>query len=342
MKSRGFLQEGDGDCTTIDELIKVHEWSDSEALLGCFAYATQSGAAAFNMKLGRQLWANVQTKWLFGIDYGRSQPLAIKFISEKQNADVRIYDGEWVVESDSFIPRKDFHMKTAFFMNEATPRYGMVTGSGNFSSNGLGRSIECGATLRTQNVEEYTRTFKESYDQALAIWEDSTPIGDIIARYEAKWNEKALKQQPETPAEVPFDDVTTFWIETGYVTKNRGPESPGNQIDMPRGMHRFFGFPDVGVIPRNSTIGSIKFKTPVGGPVDRNLRLGNNDMEKITLPIPETHGYELYDGKVLLFSAVNDGFKMQALEAEDFQSAFSDRLAGVQIMGSGRRYGYIE
>ncbi len=32
---------------------------------------------------------------------------------------------------------------------------------------------------------------------------------------------------------------------------------------------------------------------------------------------------------------------MRALEADDFETAFSDRLSQVKVMGSGRRYGHI-
>ena len=64
-------------------------------------------------------------------------------------------------------------------------------------------------------------------------------------------------------------------------------------------------------------------------------------MEKITLPVPETHGLEMYDGKVLVFSAEVGGFTILALEAEDFDSAFKHRIAHVRTMSSGRRYGHI-
>lgn len=65
-------------------------------------------------------------------------------------------------------------------------------------------------------------------------------------------------------------------------------------------------------------------------------------MEKITLPIPETHGFDLYDGKVLVFQRTEQGFRMSALEATDFEAAFGDRLSVVMTMGSGRRYGHID
>lgn len=87
--------------------------------------------------------------------------------------------------------------------------------------------------------------------------------------------------------------------------------------------------------------GYISVEPPSGGLVSRDLRLGNNLMEKITLPIPETHGLDLYDGKVLVFQRSGNQFKMWALEADDFLTAFGNRLYDVKAMGSGRRYGPI-
>ena len=65
-------------------------------------------------------------------------------------------------------------------------------------------------------------------------------------------------------------------------------------------------------------------------------------MEKITLPIPETHGFDIYDGKVLVFRKMGNYYVLNALEAADFEATFGDRLSVVMIMGSGRRYGHID
>jgi hypothetical protein len=107
-------------------------------------------------------------------------------------------------------------------------------------------------------------------------------------------------------------------------------------------MNRYFGFNAPDDLSKNSRIGNVTFEPPTGGLVSRNLRLGDNMMEKITLPIPETHGFDVYDGKILVFSPQNGRFRMWALETTDFETAFGHRLAGVRVMGSGRRYGYVK
>ena len=106
-------------------------------------------------------------------------------------------------------------------------------------------------------------------------------------------------------------------------------------------MSRYFGFNPSDNLKKNSVIGQITFAPPVGEAVTQNLRLGNNMMEKISLPIPETHGFDIYDGKVLVFRRSESAFIMHALETEDFEASFGDRLTAVKSMASGRRYGHI-
>ncbi len=56
--------------------------------------------------------------------------------------------------------------------------------------------------------------------------------------------------------------------------------------DMPRGVHRFFGFTEPSNLTRN----------------------------KITLPFPEDYGIGAYDGKVIEFRRVPNGFALSAFE----------------------------
>jgi hypothetical protein len=343
MKIQAFVQSTAGQPSTLDELVRVHEWAGTEAFLGLYAYATQSGAAAFDLRFGDDFWENTPSRWLFGIDYGRTQPQALRFMLEQPNADVRIHDGTWVLDSGGFLPRRDFHMKAGFLTNPTDSRFGMVVGSGNFSSNGLRKATECGASLLAKTSDEYKRTFRSAFRSAEALWDDATPAEDILEQYDERWKNSApLKPATAEVVDPDYDDVEIFWIEAGYVTRNRGADKPGNQIDMPRGMNRYFGFNAPDNLPANSVIGNVTFKPPAGGQVSNNLRLGNNLMEKISLPIPETHGFDIYDGKVLVFAPKNGVFRMWALEAADFEATFAHRLAAVRVMGSGRRYGHVE
>ena len=343
MKVKAFIQSVEDHPTTLSELLRAHQWAETERFLGLYAYATQSGAIAFDLGFGSDFWSSVPSQWLFGIDYGRTQPQALRFISERPNVEIRIHDGAWVVERDGFLPRQDFHMKTGFLINPTKSRFGMVVGSGNFSSNGLRKSAECGASLHAATTVEFKNTFRSAFKAAKTLWEAATPVEDILDLYEERWAASAALEPSEPETTTPnYDEVEIFWIEAGYVTRNRGPDKPGNQIDMPRGMNRYFGFNAPDNLPANSVIGNVTFEPPAGGQVSNNLRLGNNMMEKISLPIPETHGFDMYDGKVLVFSPQNEHYRMWALEAADFEASFGHRLASVRVMGSGRRYGHVK
>ena len=343
MKAPAFIQSIENQPTTLSELLRVHSWAATEKFFGLYAYATQSGVAAFDLAVGGGFWDDVPSKWLFGIDYGRTQPQALRYVIEKPNAEVRIYDSAWVLEKNGFLPRRDFHMKTSFLVNDNETRFGMVVGSGNFSSNGLRQALECGASFRASTKIEFRRTFSSAFKAAEDLWNAATPATDVIEAYEHRWKSSEVIEAGEFDDAAPdYDDVEAFWIEAGYVTRNRGIDRPGNQIDMPRGMNRYFGFNAPASLSVNSVIGRVTFEPPSGGLVSNNLRLGNNMMEKISLPIPETHGFDIYDGKVLVFAPHDGRFRMWALEAADFEAAFGQRLAAVRVMGSGRRYGYIK
>lgn len=338
-----FLHDDQGSPTTLSEIKRVHDWVGTADFLGVYAYATRSGVSSFELELGADFWTNTPSKWLFGIDYGRTQPQALKTMCEKNNAEVRIFDGTWVIDQNGFIPRRDYHAKMSLLLNPSAVRFGMVVGSGNFSSNGLRRSIEAGAVLQTDDEYEYENSMTSSVSLANKLWNEATPVANILEEYEEKWratNSRAIDEE-QSPEVAVLGPEEIFWIEAGYVTKNRGANQPGNQIDFPRGMGRYFGFNSPDDLPPNSVIGEVTFTTAVGDPVTNNLRLGNNMMEKVSLPIPETHGFDIYDGKVLVFQGSSDGFTMWALEADDFETAFGDRLSEVRIMNSGRRYGLI-
>lgn len=343
MNLSAFLQGDASAPTTISEIRRLHGEIGTSEFLGLYAYATQSGAALFDLEVGDSFWAGTHSRWLFGIDYGRTQPQALRLMCSRPNVEIRIHDGMYVVDQPGFVPRRDFHAKMAILTNRENERSGMVVGSGNFSSNGLRKNVEAGAAVLTHGAKEFDAMLRSTLVAAHLLWNDAAHVSDILDLYEKRWSASFSRGATEPPSihEADLREIPIFWIEAGYVTKNRGPHRPGNQIDFPRGMSKYFGFNAPADLPANSVIGEVVFETPTGAPVTNNLRLGNNMMEKISLPIPETHGFDIYDGKVLMFQRAKGCFVMRALEADDFEASFGDRLTAVRVMSSGRRYGHI-
>lgn len=331
--------EGSTTLDRIDHLIDVVEPAE---ILFCFAYATVSGCAEFQRRVGGAFWEAIRTRWLVGIDYGRTQPAAFDYLLGKDHASVRVFDGRAVVARAGFRPRRDFHLKACVFRNRPGSRYGLLAGSGNFSRNGLSASVECGVTLLATNVAEYQEAIRPTYRRLRALWNTATPLARILTSYRGRWRPTVIASggPPQPDNQIDLDDFDRFWLDVGYVTRNRGSIRPGNQIDMPRGAHRFFGLTEPPNVGPNTIFGEVTF-VGAGAPLDRTLRLGGNWMEKITLPFPETYPFGAYDGKILEFHRVAGGFEIEAFEEEEFGHLLqASTNRAVLQMGSGRLYGY--
>ncbi len=173
------------------------------------------------------------------------------------------------------------------------------------------------------------------------MWEESTPLNEVIDDYEAQYAEviapKVFGPKPKTLQ----GGADLFWIDVGYVTKNRGPDRPGNQFDLPKGSHVLLGVKKVKNPELNSVLADFNIRTPVGTVVERRLRYGNNAMEKLTLPMPEQNGYECYDGKILTFQVEDGAVLLEALEHDDFFQIYGKRISFCREMQSRRRYGTV-
>jgi hypothetical protein len=324
--------------TTLSEIARVRNSIAADDFLGCFAYATLSGFRAFDSIFQQKFWNETQSRWLLGIDYGRTDPLALREIAKRSKTEVRIFDGQFVVDQPGFVPRRDFHPKVAIFGNESSEQMGLVLGSGNFSYNGLRRSVEAGSAVITTAELEFGEHIEPVKTVFEGIWDNACPLGDIVDDYQTRLAEliaaRDAKRQEKTKG-----PAKGFWIEAGYVTPNRGPKKPGNQIFAPYGFRRFFGLDKV---KGDSTlIGEITFLTSTGPDITKNYRENDNDMEKLTLPMPEDHGFGVYDGKVLVFQPKGKRFLLTAIEREDFELAYGHRLSNVKVMSRGRRFGEI-
>ncbi len=332
----GFAHNLATGATTLSEIERVRADISANEFFGCFAYATQSGFRAFDLGVGKDFWAKTTSRWLFGIDYGRTDPRALKEIAARANADVRIYDGLFVVDRPSFVPRRDYHPKVAMMKNTVSEKHGLVLGSGNFSYNGLRRSIEAGSAIIAGSESDFNKHIKPIRSVFEELWHSASPLADIAGRYDANFV-SLINIRDKKRSASSISKRKGFWIEAGYVTKNRGEGKPGNQIFVPTGFRKFFGLKKA----KNNTtqIGEINFKTDIGQPVTKNYRENDNGMEKLTLPMPEDHGFGVYDGKVLIFETKGKWVLLSALEPESFELIHGHRLANVGRMIGGRRFG---
>lgn len=333
-----FVHDAQLSTTTMSELLRAYKALSPDHFFGCYAYATQSGFRAFELSVGSDFWTETKSRWLFGIDYGRTDPRALRELAGRANAEVRIFDGQFVVNQPGFFPRRDFHPKVAMMENTASDWRGVVLGSGNFSYNGLRRSVEAGSVVIATTEVEHHQHVQAVRAVVEDLWEGSFPLDDIAGDYETRLADLVRSRDAKRSVKTKVT-AKAFWIEAGYVTKNRGQDKPGNQIFAPNGFRRFFGLrKDKG---DSTLIGQITFETEVGPKVTKNYRENDNGMEKLTLPMPEDHGFGVYDGKVLVFEPKDKRFLLTAIELDAFELVHGHRLANVEEMTGGRRFGEL-
>lgn len=334
----GFAHNLASGTTTLSEIARVRAAISADNFFGCFAYATQSGFRIFELSVGANFWTETRSRWLFGIDYGRTDPRALREIAGRANTEVRIFDGHFVVNRAGFVPRRDFHPKVAMMEHAASDKQGVVLGSGNFSYNGLRRSIEAGSAMIATTKTDFNKHIEPVRSVFENLWKDACPLYDIAEDYETCLADLIDSRDAKRPVKAK-GPIKGFWIEAGYVTKNRGQDKPGNQIFAPNGFRRFFGL-NKGK-SSSTLIGQITFETETGPTVTRNYRENDNGMEKLGLPTPEDHGFGVYDGKALVFEPKSKGFLLTAVEVDDFELVYRHRLANVKKMTGGRRFGEL-
>jgi hypothetical protein len=86
-----------------------------------------------------------------------------------------------------------------------------------------------------------------------------------------------------------------LWIDAGNITRNRGPNLPGNQLMMKRLSRVFFGYEPTAA-PENTVIGSVDIAYNGGAVAAYTLSYSDNKMDKLNLPIPGPIGPMMLSG----------------------------------------------
>ena len=141
--------------------------------------------------------------------------------------------------------------------------------------------------------------------------------------------------------------ATAIWFEVHQLYANRGVGVPGNQLDTPKGTRVFFGFPST-TVARNTILGHVASGFGGGPPIERSVRFGNNQMDKVNLPVPGNGGPPTYDNQFLVFERAGvwtDGHPLFRLVVMDEPSLLALRASSNHSidleMSGGRRYGLL-
>lgn len=277
----------------MDMIRATFERTEPQRICAAVAYATHSGVAELDAALSSlEGWKKTRKQWLVGIDYCRSDPLALTHLDKLPSSNVRIFDGKFVSSRKGCVPRDSYHPKAYLLLGNK--RSAAVVGSGNLSRTGLLRGIEAAAAFSESKRE----TIENVHSWFTRHWRLATPFSNIEDEYRRQHSsienrrypmaseedavpESASKRGQLGPKELRKIRVCRqLWIESGKLS-----DKPGNQLNMKKNTRVFFGFEPTDLEP-NSPIGSVT--VDVGGyhHMNRPLRFGHNSMDMLYLPVP--------------------------------------------------------
>lgn len=349
--------------TTLDALQGLLQDGTVISIDVAVAYVTLGGAYDLLTRVSQTLgnaWSHIPKRWITSFDYCRTEPLALASLLNVPNSSVRIHDAQFCLDHRG-APKVPFHPKT--FLIRTDLRDYALAGSGNMSRSGLSRGVEAGLVVgvnRAGTTEPTASATMQSMRSWFATtWNSATRLTpQLLATYSQLFEHKDNLRAP-APTE---DDVAStdtgrqalstkdlqrlrlcrhFWIEAGNITKNRGPNLPGNQLMMKRLSRAFFGFASTAV-PENTHIGDVEISFNGGQGDLFSLTYSDNKMDKLVLPIPGAGGPLAYDNKYLLFQRTKAGvFELtigtKAAKAQWLKK--SGAIDGNFRMASGRKWG---
>lgn len=349
--------------TTLDALQAIVESGKVERLDVAVAYITAGGTSDLIMRVATALggsWANIPKRWVTSFDYCRTEPIALETLRSVPHSSIRIYDAVFCINHRGG-PKVPFHPK-AFVIRTSQRDYALA-GSGNMSRSGLSRGVEAGLVISVSRVPPAEPTAVAAIEGMRtwfsATWRAATPLTThLLERYSQLFEHKDnLKAPAPTEDDVASTDTgrgalstrdlqrlricRNFWIEAGNITKNRGPNLPGNQLMMKRLSRVFFGF-GPSAVPENTHIGNVDIAFNGGHKAAFSLTYSDNKMDKLVLPIPGAGGPPAYDNMNLLFRRTGPGSFDLTLGTGTEKSQWLRRsvaIDGAFRMQSGRAWG---
>lgn len=333
------------------------------------AYATVTGCAKLVQRIeAARHWLRSEKRWLISIDFGRTEPKALEFLAALPKAEVRIPFGARVVARGGFAPIVPFHPKVYAVDDGCNRVFGTFVGSGNLTASGLLTGSESGVlaywldpTAAEKKAMASAYDHMSWFDEA---WGRSDPLADVIGEYKRNWkkskppfeedNSEAVELYAEGAGRVisgksavAFASAKALWVEIGELYKNRGAGQSGNQVDLPRGCRVFFGFPAT-TVARNTVFGDVMLQNDGFSPVRCSVRFGNNQMDKVNLPVPGTDGPATYDNSILMFERKTRGagglarFRIVIGSRTKLEQWKKSAPSSTEMeMQSGRKYGLL-
>jgi len=352
----------------IDMIVTVSSSFSFDRIRVAVAYATVGGCK----ELVRELrdagvdFESLQKEWLVSIDFGTTEPEAIRFLAGMENSSIRIPNGSQTLES-SLRPKHCFHPKTYWFQggdSKSVSALGIMTGSANLTFSGLHHGTEhASSSLWISPFEANEQALLDATLDTLEWWPSCWAMADdgndaFVNQYEkvrpadisTEDDEDVAPQFTDSEdrvveprAGVGWASARCFWIQAYKLAENLGAGKPGNQIDCRRGTRVYFGF-SAKDVPKNTVLGDVPVRYIGKQIVHPSIRFGDNSMDKLNLPVPGEAGPDSYDHKWLHFTKRNGCFELKCTEGEgvdDWREVSKSQGMHYTFGGSSKReYGF--
>lgn len=287
------------------------------------AYVTKEGSEAVYdaicKRIGSRRAAEIDKEIIASVDFGLTEPSALKWWSGLPKCDVYVAGAE-SVKRDTLKPKSSaFHPKIYAFESKGA-RTNVLAGSANMTGRGLSANSEVALIQKNIATKEVDPIFSDLLTSCIRL--DT----DLLSRYTSlrkrKPPSRELKAEVSPPAKptVYRAQLSYFWqeIEQGnllpenydqmWVEALRLEGGSQSQLELPRGSNRFFGFAfDQYHLRDKITIGSPALVA--GGKQLPGKILswhGNNGMERLNLPTHKQGGF-IYSNTFVLFRRLSQG-----------------------------------
>ena len=297
----------------VSEIAAEEEWA---GVLVVVAYATLPGVNQLVGELEQfGWWQTSRKRFLVGLDFGHTEPRAIRALAALPNATATVHQAS-VVLAANLRPPTLFHPKLyAFSTTEGFGRVGIqsgIVGSVNLTASALTTNIEAFARFRVDGSTQGDKGVRFELAIAERLARAGTPPTAAMLEDYARLRPAPGRRSPPTEEAAPGAGHPTadmganelralrgaryFWSDTGNVYKNRGPERPGNQLDLRKGARVFWGFPAPREEAKAAVLGTFTVLWDRRD-VDCNIRFGGKQgMDKINLPVDDD---DYSDGRLL-------------------------------------------
>ena len=309
------------------------------------AYVTCSGSDvllnAVANSVGDDAFGAIPKMLVTSFDFGLTEPQALRDWLDLENSHVLIA-GAQRLEEGSFLPTRAFHPKMYAFGKDDN-KFSLLVGSANLT--GRGFSVNSEAAWAQHDIpavqidSAFARTCHDTVELSSELLEnyktlrqvqpppdvgpEAEPVAPPVPVVEGHL--PLFRTEIEEGAIVPAD-YDAMWV---HVERLQGGSN--NQLELPRGGHKFFGFHfDRYDYPRNLTIDYPILRSGARIWDDRPLTWhGNNGMERLNLPTLSQDGF-IYSDSGVMFRRLHDGSFELIVEPWESDLARAWRQASAQ------------